>query len=766
MPLNALTITTNSGIVGLPFAAAIGGKSAGTVLSVKPGSSPGFGIVNGVLSTLSLPYEAGAVTLNEYNPATGESLDTTLTFSGLSARALQSSVPAGGTAYRLYPVRSSNGAVVYKYAYTATGGATVVVDATTEDKSARMGLLGVRARTVADFNAFNAWLGSPADLVLQFCEGSNGATTWAQNLAIMQQMAIDWAGVNVQHEFAFPGCSTTQPMSDTVAGVYDGIIRQMCEIMVQMMPTGRIRFRLPWEANNPTAYPWSWFASGNSTAIYKAACRRIVEIARSVSSRFWFGYVPLPSTLGPDGTTVVNFEDGYPGNDVVDYLGTDFYYDATTELAGGTHIQRYRGKWNAQYGPAAILAFANANGKEFNLCELGINADAPDYLEALYSEIRQIPNLGWHTYFDVNVNQGQFKCKLSDGSKPASEVVFRRNNGPLSILTPAAFNAPTGSAFSAKLEGNKPLSWDIVGDAGPFSIVTLSDGLTSQITAPSQTSGVRNVTVRATDQRGQTVSKSLAVTFAAGALQPESQFYLSRAVTAQPAGYQTALNNLVAGLKSNGLWPLLDRMFLLQNTDAGLAVCDLMSIRHTGNLIGNTTFTAKTGIRSDGSTGYFDTLFQPSIVENRYKQNNLHFGLWSMTSLSRAGNVDSFEFGAGGTVSMFRVSNGNIAGRIGTTTAAETLAGAGWDGGTMAVRTGPAAARTYRKGVPALTSTSTSTTPPFETFKVLAAQISNGQYGANDIAIAHFGSGLGWTDANVATFYGLLQAYRNAVFAL
>lgn len=634
------------------------------------------------------------------------------------------------------------------------------------DRSTQRGLLGVRARTVADFNAFNAWLGSPADLVLQFCEGSNGATTWAQNLAIMRQIATDWAGVDVQHEFAFPGCSTTQPMSDTAAGVYDPIIRQMCEIMVSMVPTGRIRFRLPWEANNPTAYPWSWFAAGNSTTIYKAACRRIVDIARGVSPRFWFGYVPLPSTLGPDGTTVVNFEDGYPGDDVVDYLGTDFYYDATTELAGGTHIQRYRGKWNAQYGPAAILAFATARGKEFNLCELGINADAPDYLEALYAEIRQIPNLGFHTYFDVDVNQGQFKCKISDNSKPLCTPVFRRNNGPLSILTPSTFNAPSGTAFSTRLEGNKPLTWEIMGDPGPFSIAVASDNRTVQLIASAQVSATQSVNVRATDRRGQVAYKSLTITFAPGAQQPETQFYLSRVAASQPAGYQTALNNLVAGLKSNGLWPLLDRMFLLQNTDAGLAVCDLMHIRNAGTLVGATTFTAKTGIRSDGSTGYFDTLFQPSIVSQRYQQNDLHFGLWSMTSLSRAGNVDAFEFGAGGTVSMFRVSNGNIAGRVGTTNAAATLAGAGWDGHTMAVRTGSAAWRSYRKGAPALTGTDTSTTPPFETFKVLAAQIANAQYGANDIAIAHFGSGAGWTDANVATFHGLLLGYRNAVFAL
>jgi hypothetical protein len=625
-------------------------------------------------------------------------------------------------------------------------------------------LLAVRSRNPADHAQFNAWLGSPADMVLQFCEDANGASTWAQNLAIVEKICADWAGIDVRHQWAFPGCSTTEPLSDTAAGKYDGVIRKMFERIAAFDKHLIVPFRVMWEANNPTAYPWTFSGAGASIATYLTAYRRIVDIGRSVSPRFKFGWCLLPSTIGTDGQ-VVNPEPAYPGDAYADFGDQDFYYDASTELAGGTHIQRLNGKLNAAYGPVWLANFFAAKGKPIAFTEMGINADAPDYINGWMAWLRQ-QNLFYWGYFNVNVNQGQFRCQLSNDQYPAASAAFINQNGPLSILTPATFNAPTGSAFSAKLEANKSVQWSFVGAYGPFSISIGSDGRTIQLVSAAQAAGTRTVTVRATDERGQSVTKTMAVTFAAGALQPESQFYLSRAATVQPTGYQAALNNLVGGLKANGFWAWLDRMFLFQNTDAGLAVCDLMSIRHFGNLIGNTTFTAKTGIRSDGTTGYFDTQFQPSIVSHRYQQNDLHFGLWSQTSLSRAGNVDAFEFGAGGTVSMFRVSNGNIAGRVGTTNAAATLAGAGWDGHTMAVRTGSAAWRSYRKGAPALTGTDTSTTPPFETLKALAAQVSNGQFGANDIAIDHFGSGAGWTDANVATFVGLLQGYRNAVVAL
>lgn len=96
MPLNALTLTVTNGVVGRPFAGALGGKSTGTRLRVKEGSAPGFGVTNSVLSALSMPYENASVTINEYQPSTGESRDTTFTLNATRA-ALVSTVAADGS---------------------------------------------------------------------------------------------------------------------------------------------------------------------------------------------------------------------------------------------------------------------------------------------------------------------------------------------------------------------------------------------------------------------------------------------------------------------------------------------------------------------------------------------------------------------------------------------------------------------------------------------------------------------------------------------
>lgn len=628
-------------------------------------------------------------------------------------------------------------------------------------------MLAVRSRTPADYAAFCTWLGAKADIVLQFCEGQNGATTWSQNLAIVEDICRAWQGIDVRHEWAFPGCSTTEPLSETVSGKHDAYIRAIFRTIAMFDRHEQIFVRLPWEANNPRAYPWSWTAAGSSPELYKAAARRIALIARSVSPRFRFGFIVLPSTLALDGTTVVNFEDGYPGDDVVDYIGPDFYYDASTELGTGTHIQRFVGKWNAAYGPAALAKFAADHGKMFAVPEWGINADAPDFVDAMAAMLRQ-PGLAllYAGYFDVDVNQGQFRCRLSADRYPAASAAFKRAFGPIDILTPALFDAPSGAAFSAKLEANRPVQWSFAGPYGPFSIALGGDQRTVRLIAAVLPAGIQSVTIRATDDRGQSVTKTLTVNFAAAALQPEAQFYLARAAAVPVTGYQAALNRLVSGLKSGGVWDFLDDLFLFQGLDQQLSTASLISLRRAGTFMGTTTYTPKGGARSDGATGYFDTLFQPSIVSHRYQKDDHHFGVWSLTSVPRAGNADATEFGAGGTVSMTRVSNGNIVGRPGTTAAAATLAGAGWPGHTMEVRTGPAAWRSYRKGAPALSGTEASAQQPYETFKALAAQIANGQFGANDIAVVHYGSGLGWTDANAQAFHNSLDLYRADVLAL
>lgn len=620
-------------------------------------------------------------------------------------------------------------------------------------------LFGVRSRTVADNVQFEQWLGAPADLVLQFVEGNGATTTWAQNIAITDKVCTDWAGIDRRYEWGFPLCSTGEPMADTASGKYDAEIEAMFRRIASFDRHKVVPIRLGWEANNPTAYPWSWTANGSSAALYIEAFRRVVTIGRRVSPRFKFVWCVLFATFGTDGQ-VVNPEPGYPGDDYVDIIGMDAYYDGVAELGSGTNIQRFVGKLFAQYGLGWVAAFSLGRGKPVTINEWGINNDSPDYVNAKSRWLRQLPNLFYACYFNVDAGSVQFRNKISTDQYPQASIAFKNQNGPLSISTPAAFNAPTGSAFSAKLEGNKHLTWSIIGAAGPFSIV--ASGMTARLTAAAQAPSVQSVRVRATDERGQIVEKTLTVTFVAGATEPETQFYIARASAAPSAAFVNAVNALVAGIKANDLWDMFDRFYLLQNVDQQLAACDLMSIQAAGAFAGTVTFTPKLGVRSDGSTGYFDTRFQPSMPANRGSQDDHHFAIWSLTNIERAGGGDAHEFGAGTTVRLSRLVNGNASG-LPVQNAAVTLAGGPFPGHVMAVRSGAAAWRTYRRGAPALSGTDASARLPYETYKALGSRVADGQFGGNDIAIVHFGRGIGWTDAKVLALHGLLDTFRNTV---
>lgn len=627
-------------------------------------------------------------------------------------------------------------------------------------------LLGVRSRTVADHRQFEAWLGSKADLAIQFCEAANGATTWAENLKIVEGLCAEWAGVDVRYEWKFPLCSTTESLEDTVAGKYDGIIESIIRKIADFDRRKVVIFTPGWEGSINGAYPWSIFAPGNSVSLYISAFERVAAIARKVSPRFLISWCQTP-TIGPDGQEV-NLETLLPNTAAFDDMALDRYYNEATELGTGTNIQRWVGIFlNLNYSLKWLAEKSLALGKTCSISEWGQASNSADFMNAMASWAQETTNLLRINYFNVNnggVN-GQFEDRLSYNERPIAGAAFINRWGPISILTPATFNAPTGAAFSAKLEGNKRLRWTVIGGDTAFSIAVSADGKTSRLVASPQTAGVRSVTVLATDERGQTARKQLTITFAAGSMEPEAQFYINRFPTPPVAAYQTAVSNLVAALKNGNVFDKLDGMMLPQVPVQAAVPFDLIHIGRSGTLVGTTLFTANGGTASDQSTGYLDTNFQPQMPGIRFQQDDMHFGVWALTSTARTDGVDATEFGAGGVVSLLRLNaNGNVNGRP-LANSAKAFAGAPFPGHVVVTRDTVGAWRSYRQGaITANGDATASTARPFETFKAMAAQPANGSFGASRLAAVHWGSGL--SDAQALTIYNALNAYRNAVSAI
>lgn len=94
MALNALTLSTTTGVQGFPFQAKINGLTTGKVDVLNDGS-PGFGVVNGNVMSSGLPYPVNTVVLREYEPGIGQGFrDTRIDIAATTRAALHAQAVA------------------------------------------------------------------------------------------------------------------------------------------------------------------------------------------------------------------------------------------------------------------------------------------------------------------------------------------------------------------------------------------------------------------------------------------------------------------------------------------------------------------------------------------------------------------------------------------------------------------------------------------------------------------------------------------------
>ena len=122
----------------------------------------------------------------------------------------------------------------------------------------------------------------------------------------------------------------------------------------------------------------------------------------------------------------------YPGDDVVDLWGTD-YYDAWPEKSTQAVWDRYyMATYNgAPWGVGAWLAAAQAHGKRLAVSEWGIkqlpgqtaaSADDPVYVDNMYRFFRDhAPGIAYEAYFDANTTAGGHRlCPGTDYPRAAA----------------------------------------------------------------------------------------------------------------------------------------------------------------------------------------------------------------------------------------------------------------------------------------------------------------------------------------------------------
>lgn len=263
----------------------------------------------------------------------------------------------------------------------------------------------------ADLAPFEHWLGREVDGV----QVHTGRENWDDWSGSIPWAANRWKTVERPIYWTIPLIPKGASLADAAAGAFDARYRAAAEALVKAQPDGPIHFRLGWEFNGN----WMPWAAKGQEKDYVAAFARVVDIFRTVSDRFRIEWV---TGLGDHG---MNPEDAYPGDDYVDVIGADFYFDP--RYYGTDPAAAWKKMLNERYGLAWVRDFAAKHGKPAAYPEWGVTLDSSGPFIESAAEWFRATDTDYAGYWNSNA---AFTGKLDDGRVPNAASAFRRAFGP------------------------------------------------------------------------------------------------------------------------------------------------------------------------------------------------------------------------------------------------------------------------------------------------------------------------------------------------
>lgn len=274
--------------------------------------------------------------------------------------------------------------------------------------------LGAGCAGAERLKQYEAWLGRDVDQVLEFIgwDVLEAGTTWALNC---WQKAGE-KSVVYSMPMLPPDRSAT--LAQGAGGKFDQLFRRYGELLVKH-GYGDSIIRIGWEFN---AEWYSWAASKDPQS-WVAYWRRIVSILRDVpGASFKFDWCP---SAGPGG---FHAERAYPGDDVVDIIGLDFY-NMPIDAKSFSPEQRWQARMNMLHGLKWHRDFAARHGKPMSFPEWGTGihaqhggpADDPYFIEQMAAWIAG-NEIVYHDYWDYR--NKEYDSKLSNGKQPAAGKAF------------------------------------------------------------------------------------------------------------------------------------------------------------------------------------------------------------------------------------------------------------------------------------------------------------------------------------------------------
>ncbi|QOZ32702.1 glycosyl hydrolase [Bradyrhizobium sp. CCBAU 53421] len=258
----------------------------------------------------------------------------------------------------------------------------------------------------SDLQKFEAWLGRPVDQIV----AHTGRTTWKDWVDSIKWSVDLWAPFNKPMCWTIPLFADGGSLSDAATGQYQDHYVQAAKILARTRQSDPVIYVRTGEEFNGNWMPWS--AAGHEQDFVRAY-RHFVEAFRSVSDRFRFEWnVNM-------GETRMNPVDAYPGDDDVDVIGMDFYYNIKWNPENPA--QAWDEMVNRQYGLQWLEDFASLHKKPTAYPEWGINSDeAGPYIERAARWFAG-HNVLYQSIWDSN---DAFAGKLSDRQYPAAAAAY------------------------------------------------------------------------------------------------------------------------------------------------------------------------------------------------------------------------------------------------------------------------------------------------------------------------------------------------------
>lgn len=243
---------------------------------------------------------------------------------------------------------------------------------------------------------FGSWRGRPVDGGLTYPEYSNNGSATMQSIEGSGWCATLYNGFPGRIYYGFaPFAASLRGSADDNGGLwrrlangeFDATIDAQASYLVNN-GRGNSIIRVAWEWNGDW-YVWRCGYGGASA--FRDGFRRIVQRMRAKSPNFKFCFEVngFTSLRGKSGDSLAPYSYPYPGDDVVDLIGSDMYQFNSEGSPDGNFSRYLRGNNTRGPGLDDTIDFARAHGKGVALFEWGIHGtdgygDRADFIQGMW----------------------------------------------------------------------------------------------------------------------------------------------------------------------------------------------------------------------------------------------------------------------------------------------------------------------------------------------------------------------------------------------